>query len=201
MADGLGSLIQRGLLLPLQALLLIIDGYFIIAEEINSWILLSSIFVLSIFVLQSVRVRFLWLYPYNKFVDRPSPEIDTYYLRVIIILATLVTVLGIPTALDYHLDLWWDKDFIACLPIIGIILVVVVPALFWIFSKYMNKRIANKLRSKGPNLKVTNCLQCHKNSHEEKREIIDQHMGSITMSCINCHYQSMKYLVPLNVGN
>jgi len=96
MRDLIQILREQGLALPMQVLLLVVDGYLFVTNKTSSFLFISTVLTVSIFVLQVVRGRFLLLHPRNSWAaGRGTSEWDTYYLRFIIIGATLFTFLAL----------------------------------------------------------------------------------------------------------
>jgi len=79
------ELANQGYIFPIQAIILLINGYLIYTYNDNGCVILSSIMITSTFVLQAVRRRFFMFHPRNSDTGRESALIDTWYLRLIII--------------------------------------------------------------------------------------------------------------------
>lgn len=190
--------VKEGLLLPVQAIIIITDIYFITIDKLNNYILLSLILILSTIVLQTVRRRFLLLYPFNLPMGRPSAHIDTYYLRLVLIASMLFLVLGLCFAYQsifIELDKW-VKEFI---PYSIVVFIVTIPILFWLSSERINISIANKIKKKGPNVTINDCFFCNSHSSIQETNIVDKNKISIKTQCLKCG-KSEEYELSANIG-
>jgi len=151
------ELANQGYIFPIQAIILLINGYLIYTYNDNGCVILSSIMITSTFVLQAVRRRFFMFHPRNSDTGRESALIDTWYLRLIIIGATFFALMG------------WSNSSIGdpvcfnfvrnnILPI-GLVFIIIIPLIFFFSSKYIDEKIADKLIKYGPNKSCVPCRQ------------------------------------------
>lgn len=190
---------SEGLLLPLQITLLIVDAYLFlsVSDGNNIWVALSLMLVLSLFILQGVRGRFLLLSPRNGFVDHESVDIDTWYLRLVVGAASILAIMGLTaTAVPdyaYTAHMWQIVTGAA------VLFLLVVPVVFAWRSESINDRIADKL-SRHPYTAVIDCPFCRNlRSAIDTRMIINRHTGIKQIQCLQCHADEPS-LVRLNVG-
>ena len=196
MSEIIKLLLDQGLLFPLQIIILIIDAYLFVKGKFNGYVLLSLVLIISTFVLQTIRRRFLLLYPRNNWVGRESSEIDTYYLRLIIILSACFSLIGYFSSYSASIDRWgvFIKSY---LPFIIAITIGLMPCLFWIFSDRIDKRVAEKLKSYGPNISVISCPCCEYPYAIQKNEVIHKNLGKISFQCDHCNNVRE---ITLNIG-
>ncbi len=190
---------ERGLLLPIQAIIIIANIYLLTKDKCNNYLLLSLILILSTVVLQAVRRRFLLLYPFNFPMGRPSVHVDTYYLRIVLITSMLFMIFGVCQAYySYFIDLnEWLKVAIPY-SIVGFI--IVFPLLFMLTSERINELIANKIKEKGPNLSISDCPFCLSRSSIQENNIIDKNRISVKTNCLKCGKKS-EYEITTNIGD
>lgn len=190
---------EKGFLFPIQAILIAADVYFVAKSELNNYLLLSLILVISTIVLQTVRRRFLLLYPVNLPMNgRSSVHIDTYYLRVVLILSTLFLVLGVSLAYQarfYAFDYWVGKLLPYSIPIF----LVLAPLLFWFNSVRLNDAIAEKLKEDGPSLSMKRCPFCSSQSALHECKIKDKNNVDVKIQCLKCG-KSASYQLSANIG-
>jgi len=175
---------EKGFLFPIQAIIIAANVYFVSKSEMNHDFLLSLILVLSTLVLQTFRRRFLLLYPINLPMNRrSSAHIDTYYLRIVLILSMLFLVLGVSLTFQERFaefNTWIGKYLLYFI----LLFLVIAPFPFWLFSKQLNEAIANKLKRGGSSFSMEACPFCCKPSALYERSIIDK--GKIKVN-IQCH--------------
>jgi hypothetical protein len=202
MGEIVKMFINQGLLSPIQLVILIIDAYLLLTGHHNSFVLLSFLVIISTFVLQAVKGRFLLLLPKNNWVGRESSEIDTYYLRSIIILSTLFVCIGVFVAYLININRWvhvLEENLKHFLPIAGFIFIVIIPVVFWIFSERIDKRVATKLKRYGPYTFVRQCPFCSKGFALQTNEVIDRNRGRSRLICSQCQVEEERE-VSLNIG-
>lgn len=181
----LKALTDNGYIFPIQAIILLIDGYLISTKNYNGWVYLSSILIISTFVLQAVRRRFFMFHPRNNSVGRESAHIDTWYLRLVIIVATLSALMGwTNTSIGYPLCFNFIRTNIF---IIGFIFIVIIPVIFWFLTDRINTWIANKLIRFGPNRNRDRCPACNRFALYTY-EVIDKNTVREHVHCNSCQY-------------
>lgn len=190
---------NQGLIFPLQAIILIIDVLLFTKGKANIYIIYSALIIFSIFVLQLVRRRFLLLFPSNSTAGCDSSHIDTYYLRIIAIISTFLTIIGLVKTMSTVPPLE-QNCYYKLLPFFALILIVIVPGIFWFFSENLNQMIANKLKKKGPNKILTVCNYCGKSSCIQENYIIDKNTIKIKRKCHCCQKEEPEYEVFTNIG-
>lgn len=79
-----------------QVTILAADIYFFLNGKANVFFGLSAIIIISLFSLQVVSRRFQWLFPIRKVSDFnvKTPALDTYILRIFLILSIDLLVIG-----------------------------------------------------------------------------------------------------------
>lgn len=181
-------LLTEGLVFPLQIIILIIDAYLVLNTKSNGYVLLSLVLIFSIFVLQTVRRRFLLLYPKQQWAGYESAEIDTYYLRGIVILSAFSSLMGLFSSYTNSMPKWAIilESYIP-IPLISLLTIVIIPCFFCLFSNLINDRIAKKLKSHGPYISVVTCHCCKYPYAIQKREVIHKNLGKITFKCEHCN--------------
>jgi hypothetical protein len=159
---GLLDFSKQGLVLPLQVVLVVLDGYvFLVTEHGNTiWALMALILISSLFVLQVVNGRFLLLFPKNFFVNHESRYIDTWYLWGIVFAGFVLTIIGLfPIA--NHRTGWWNVDFAGWHSGLALGVAVVV----FLVVPYAVHRCPNRLRDG-----VAKRLQKFPDVYQEKGE-------------------------------
>lgn len=202
MNEIIKSLIEEGLIFPAQIVLLVINAYFLINGP-NYFILLSSIILLSIFVLQSVRRRFLLLFPKNGFAYRNTSSLDTFYLKLIIIASTFLSVTGIALKI-LNKSLIFDsinqcEYWYLWYGIPAVIFLLAAPIFFWRKSEWINDRIANDLKNYGSHTFSRKCVFSGSHYCIQENEVIDKNTGKIKFSCPICE-KTFEQIVALNIG-
>ena len=189
---------ERGLLFPIQAIIIIANVYLFAKDKFSNYLLLSLVFILSTIVLQAVRRRFLLLYPFNFRTNRESVHIDTYYLRIVLIASMLFLILGICQAY-YSYFLEFDKLLRFAIPYTIVVVIIVVPLIFMFASEKLNDLIADKLKNKGPNLTLDNCPFCLSPSSIKETKIFSKDKAHIETNCLKCG-KNAKYEITLRIG-
>jgi hypothetical protein len=138
-------------------------------------------------------------HPKNYFMNRGTVALDTIYLRIIIITATLLTCLGansiflkMPTNLNFIMQPKWIIVFTS-------IPVAIIPVIFWLASNYINKKIAAKLQAYGPTSQTMNCPFGGNHLALQTHEVVDKDTGKITFKCYLCD-KIWEHEVALNLG-
>jgi hypothetical protein len=191
-------LLDQGLLFPLQTIIIIIDAYLIVKEKSNGFVLLSVILVLSTFVLQLVRRRFLLLYPRNNWVGRESTSIDTFYLRIVIIISACSSLIGCFSVNCTTIESL-DAFIESYLPWIIPITVGLIPGIFWFSSSAIDDRIAEKLKKYGPKISIVSCPCCEYPYAIQKKEVLHKNLGRVSFQCEHCKNDVTREIT-LNIG-
>lgn len=203
MGNLVQALITEGYIFPAQIILLIIDGYMILNNP-NHYILLSSILIFSLFVLQTIRRRFFLFFPKNNFMNRVTVSIDTKYLRLLIVASTFLTCLGIGAEF-FNFPLCFNFIFNPIgYFVFTIVFIILIPAIFWKFSPQLNSKIARDLMTYNPR---TLNIKCPFSDNKDNKhiafqinEVIDENRGRITFRCDMCEADDITFEVALNVG-
>lgn len=192
-------LVGQGLLFPLQAILIAVNCYVFSKDKFNIFLIYSLLLIFSTLVLQLVRRRFLLLYPFNSESGRESSHIDTYYLRAIVIISSVLLVVGL-TSPTTHFSEIKESLFFSLIPVMALLLLGLIPCAFWLFSKELNKMIANKLKKDGPRTFVSQCNYCGLNSCIQENLIITENKIKISRKCNACLKEEPSYEVFTNIG-
>ena len=190
---------SQGLIFPLQSIILIIDILLFIKGKANIYVVFSALLIFSIFVLQLVRRRFLLLFPFNSTAGCESSHIDTYYLRLIAIISTFLTIIGLIETSSVNSPLE-QSYYYRLLPLFTVIFIGLIPGIFWLLSEKLNQMIANKLKQKGPNKILTQCNYCGKNTCIQENHIIDKNRVKIKRKCHYCDKVEQEYEIFTNIG-
>lgn len=199
MNDLIKSFVEKGLLFPVQAIIIAADLYFISKGNLNHYLLLSLILILSTIVLQAVKRRFMLLFPgFPLMGGRSSAHIDTYYLRAIFILSMLFFTLGV--CLQYH-DRFkaFDNLIGKFIPYAVVIFIIIVPIIFCWSSGKIREAIANKLKKDGPFLSLNDCPFCSSKSAIQENRVVDKNRIAVKTHCLKCE-KSTEYEISVNIG-
>lgn len=188
----------------IQLSLLAINTAFILQKKSNSCILVSLMFVLSLFVLQTMSKRFLFLYP--VYGNIPTPEADTFILRAFILLASLFLFLGALKVLPYDVKSG-DEWLISLLPILAIVFIGFLPLFFWVIGvNAIRNKIAESLKDKLPDYNIK-CPCCDQLGAKLSKKIISPDEFEVTLQiCDNCRIANpkknhqYKWREPANIG-
>lgn len=204
MSELIRMLRNEGLATPIQVIVLVIDGYLISSGNVGGFASVSIVIILSTFVLQAVRGRFLLLYPRNNWAGRESSEIDTYYLRSIIIAVTLFTIMALffglletPDPRLSQLDAALLRPDV--LVTLAVLFDVLIPFMFGTSFNTINDRIAKKLKNNGPWISLSKCPFCRNSFAVEIHEIVNRSQGYFNLKCESCGKVEM-HRVSLNIG-
>lgn len=199
MNELIKAFVEKGFLFPIQALIIAADVYFVAKSDLNHYLLLSLILILSTIVLQAVIRRFMLSYPVTiPMGGRSSAHIDTYYLKGVFVLSMLFLLLGV--CFEYH-ERFKTLDAIIgkLLPYSIAFFIVIAPILFCLFSGKLRKAIACKLKKGGPYLFLNNCFLCSSQSAIQENSIIDENRIAIKTHCLKCG-KSAEYEISANIG-
>ena len=193
--------IQSWSAITLQVAILAINGilYFKGGVE-NSFIILSSVIILSLFSLQVVSRRFLMLYPYQGALKQPTPRIDTTILRCFIIFSLFFMLLGILRGRSEFLSII-DTIFSWLLIILVPFLIPTLP-LLWHFKFNEKERnlLIEDLKTK-PLKYSGECLDpdCKNPVAKYTKTVESQNSCKITINCEKCK-KSFACYKPVNIG-
>lgn len=131
--------IQSWSAVTLQTAILTADATLYFKGIENSFVILSSVIILSLFSLQVVSRRFLMFYPYQGALKQPTPRIDTTILRCFITSSLFFVLLGVLK----------DKaNFLGTIDtIIGEFLIILVPLLIPILPFLWHFKFEEKVRN------------------------------------------------------
>lgn len=193
--------IQSWSAITLQVAILAINGtlYFKGGVE-NSFIILSSVLILSLFSLQVVSRRFLMFYPYQGALKQPTPRIDTTILRCFIILSLFFMLFGmLKNRADYLSTI---DDIICGLLIILVPLLIPILPLLWhfIFEKKVRDALIEDIKTK-PRVYSGQCLNpdCKNSLAKYTKSVESQNSCEITINCEKCK-KTFTYYESVNIG-
>ena len=199
MSELIRLIAEKWQLFPIQIIIIVVNVYLVVKSELNYCLLLSLVLVLSTVVLQTVRRRFLLLYPVNLTMNRrSSAHADTYYLRVILILSTLFLTIGF-SLINQDRFIGLDNLIGKLLPYSVILFIVVAPLIFCFLSERINEAIAQKLKNAGPSLSIEECPFCSEKFALYERTIISKEKIGVKIKCLKCD-KSTLYELSANIG-
>lgn len=120
----------------------------------NSYLIISVMFVLSLFMLQIVNRRFLLVIPVNTFMNKYVKFCDTHILKIFLLLSASFLYLGIylriPEKSNWALCALkkFDDCIAVLLPLLGFGFLILLPIYWWKWGAYsVKKKIVNKLKN------------------------------------------------------
>lgn len=166
----------------------------------NSYVILSSTLILTLFCLQVISRRFLMLYPIQGFLNYPTAKIDTTILRCMIIFGISLLLLGTVMPQSSVL-IGINKIIVQILKYIIPILIPIFP-LTWhfFFNSLVRKKLIEDLKNVETKLSVS-CPNpdCHFPFATATKRIQSQNEGTINIECEKCGKQYIK-LESINIG-
>ena len=151
----------------------------------NIAVIATVVFILSLFVLQSINHRFYYYFPGNKFIGTETKSIDTYILYGMTFAAFFTFIWGVSNSL-----------------VIGVIssVFIIFPGFLWrmfIFQKVRDK-IAENL-SKENKVKFIRCPNCGGKAILG-RKVFKWNQGYEIVECLDGCGHKKEGHVPLNIG-
>jgi hypothetical protein len=179
--------IQPCFTIVLQAVVLFIDTLLFAHGVDNGFIIISGALVLSLFGLQVVSRRFLFLFPFQSYLGQPIPKIDTTILRFFLILALSFTGIGaIGTNFEYFkvIDTFLRSNLFWLVPI----LIPVLPLLWHlVFNDLVRQSFINDMKKRSleyhdqcPN------PDCDNRYASFIRTLKSSHTGQVAVECREC---------------
>lgn len=144
----------------------------------RSSLVISSMFVLSLFILQAVNPRFLFLTPINIIMNRYVKFWDTLIIKLFILLSVSFLFLGIYLIPEKCNRVWYALDkfddfMVTVLPFIGFALLILLPICWYKWGEYsIKKKIINKLKDESYEYKGK-CPICYGIAEIENRILED----------------------------
>jgi len=198
MLDLGGTASERWFSVTIQVTLLAINTSFLLNKMGNSFILVSFFILICIFALQAVSSRFLILWPVNGFMQRPTPNIDTWILYLMIIFSGLFLFMGASENAKPYLSCL-DSYLRAWVLITGSLFVVIFPLYWWKWGKVkIRGRVANDL-SREPYHFRDICPFCRRNYADFEHKTIAWDRGEVAITCATCPPERRQ--VRLNTAN
>jgi hypothetical protein len=174
----------------IQLSILTIDTSLILAKMVNSCVLLSLMLILTLFALQAMSKRFLFLYPVNN--GRRTPQADTYILRTLLLFSALFLFLGVLKTLPEDvIDVrTGDSWLIPLLPVLAVLGMGVFPLCFWICgTEAIRRRVVAQLQTQPKEYRIK-CPSCGKFGATERRQVISgQEIQRTITVCDNCRQE------------
>jgi len=137
----------------IQGILLSANFILFVSGKWNSYLIISSIFVLSLFVLQTVNRRFLFLIPLNQFMNRYVKFCDTLILKSFILLSAVFLLFGayLIYAKSNIIKGIYESIHVALLdylPFLVGIFLIALPICWYRWGEYsVKKKIVNMLKN------------------------------------------------------
>jgi len=182
--------------LTIQGIIISINAILFFKDILNNYLLISSIVILSLFMLQAINHRFLLLNPVNMFMKKFVPSGDTYLLKFLIILSIIFLFFGVGQVLEYF---QFNLANLAVM-ISGIFFLILLP-LFWFVCGYklVRNSIVKKLK-KGPYVFKGNCPICNQYA-EISHEVRDWNKGYEKVKCYGrcAQYESSEKWLNLKI--
>lgn len=175
----------------IQVILLSANFLLFVNGKWSCYLVVSSMFVLSLFILQAVNRRFLFLIPINQIMNRYVKFWDTLILKIFILLSASFLFLGIYLIPEKSNWAWcaldkFDDFIVALLPFIGFGFLILLPIYWYIWGEYsVKKKIVNKLKDE-PNKFTGKCPICYGIAEIENR-ILEDGRCHVKVKCFaNC---------------
>jgi hypothetical protein len=90
-----------------QGIFLALDTSFLLHGSYNKYIVASLTLIIFLFTVQifSNNPRFMYLFPVNLIINKPTPSIDTWILKIILIISIFLFYVGATNSLIWALTL------------------------------------------------------------------------------------------------
>ena len=199
MNDLVKKFVDEGHILPIQLILLVANIYVVEKCQLNNYLLLSLILVLSTLVLQTIRRRFRLLYPFNVILKRPADHWDTHYLRIVFLLSTTFLILGVCLAYEDRFAAF-NKTIGKNIHFLILIIIVLIPIFFWMCSNLLNKKLADKLKSEGSSFDIGECPSCGKKAALYERSVSNEKEIVVDIKCLKCDW-TKEYKISASIGS
>lgn len=190
---------QWGFAVSIQITIIAVCTSFLLKGIANSFILLALMFSLLLFALQAISSRFLMLWPINGFMQRPTPDIDTAILYVLIILSVLCLFLGASTNLVSSMD-QIEKPVRDKVVLTGSLFLLLSPLCWWKWGKtWIRKRVTDKLKLDLHTFRDL-CPRCKQHYARFQRCVVDWNEGFVIIQCDDACPREERFVV-LNIAN
>jgi len=168
-------------------------------KPFSLFFLFSAIIILSLFILQSISRRFLFLFPYSQCMNIETPSIDTYVLKILLISSILCFFIGLMdfTACN-QIFCNIDRALLSFIKLVLIfhfscILLILLP-IIWIL--FLRKKTIQHIVNKHKKAKFVRAIPCPKNGCDGKakrtRKVLSRDSYIEITKCEKCGFEKEK---------